>query len=337
MADVDDVLKTLERLVVREGGPLFEGDIFSVLRSSRTVIHSFEFALADGAVDCTCELDNSASYAARLWDVISRGQGEQASSLGLFDVKSTVGGLPGSQRYCTTRLQQRRVAFYIGISASDPTFVEVIPNLFQDDQVLPHTPDSAHKDDDMEVRVNVSRCSRLPPSASGLLDQCGAPCRMPLAMLPQAMENMRRCLQSAGKIPYENPWTGVRFPKFIPKLTTNVEFLTSKSTTDHHTSFAKFQEIYQAVTFIKPGLLEMDLVGVQPRLGDYKFLIEQSDSLRQVFVQDKVDSKSRTVGDRLTSVAVARSRPRGHGKPADPGYYFTTLERYAHPTSRCHE
>lgn len=190
-------------------GALFEGDVFSVLRHSPYTIRSFEFALTDGAIDCSYEYHPSTSFADRLLDVDDRSFNPTlASVLATFDVKAT----GADSAVLTSGAQQRSVAAYVCIEAGNPAFVTLVPNVLQ--RPDSPTPDDEHadssesesEDDESDEAVNLAeskkkgsarkevtplRSSRLPRSAHDLLDPKRAPHRMPLAMLGDAISSVR--------------------------------------------------------------------------------------------------------------------------------------------------
>ncbi|KAK0873894.1 hypothetical protein LTR87_011752 [Friedmanniomyces endolithicus] len=93
---------------------------------------SFEFGLGDAALDCTYSYEIEDTFAEQFWNIHKqRFLANEASKFILFDIKSTVGEKAGEQAYSTTAIQRRYVAFYVGVSAADPTFVDVIPNYSQ--------------------------------------------------------------------------------------------------------------------------------------------------------------------------------------------------------------
>ncbi|SMR65180.1 unnamed protein product [Zymoseptoria tritici ST99CH_3D1] len=111
-------------------------------------------------------------------------------------MKSSTDGQAGLQAYTTTQEQRNRAAFFVGICASDPTFIELYPNYCQDSAVLQgdaaSTPDAKIK-----TVVNTTRTCRLPPSTYGWLDPCASPYRMPIYMLPRAVEAIIACVNSS--------------------------------------------------------------------------------------------------------------------------------------------
>ena len=98
-------VKPLESInvLLNTRGALYEGDIFSVLWRLPFVIRSFEFALADGALDCGNECAPDTSYADRIWTGEQRRMGALRRLL-LFDVKSKAAarGLQAESRDSST-------------------------------------------------------------------------------------------------------------------------------------------------------------------------------------------------------------------------------------------
>ena len=319
-----DSIRSWESLdpILNTRGAVFEGDIFAVLASLPYIVRSFEFAVADGALDCGHSFPPNATYADRFWAVEQEQLPTIPKNLLLFDVKSSNTPLAGDQYYNTTIHQRRKVAFYIGICVADPSFVELIPNLYQGRSTARSQPD------DDEVAVNTSRVSHLPPSAY-MLDPCNAPYRMPLALLPTAIERVRSCVQR-GHL-YINPWTQVSFPQWRPTTTSTSEALKPAEESQHFTAYRAAMEIYRIMNKVSlRSPLHLDFVGLQPRLADFKFIptMIQSPNDRespglqhQRFVQHKLDGRERTSSASLTKVAIARVQGRKHR------WYFHAHER----------
>ena len=229
----------------------------------------------------------------------------------LFDVKSTNCQLAGDQYYITTIRQRREVAFYIGICVVDPSFVELIPNLYQG---RPGSTARSQPDGD-EVAVNTSRVSHLPPSAY-VLDPCNAPYRMPLALLPRAIERVRYCVQRGQ--PYVNPWTQVSFPQWRPTTTSASDALKPSEESQHFTAYRAAMEVYRIMNKVSlRSPLLLDFVGLQPRLADFKFIpawvqgpkdLESPGPQHQRFVQHKLDGRDRTSSTSLAKVAISRAQ-----------------------------
>jgi len=316
-------LDALDRLVLSNRGALYEGDIFSILKRSLFVIRSFEFALADGAIDCSGGCSPDTSFADRFWDVDQELLLNPTSKkLVLFDVKSKVSQSAGDQIYSTTVGQRHHVAFYIGICAADLSFVELFPNYHQKHSAAVTA--DALDTDSRHVGVNSSRVSKLPPSTY-ILDPCNAPYRMPIRYLVEAIERVRRCVQS-GEI-YVNPWTKVSFPEWKPLTTGLTEMLKPSESSEHFTAYNATLEIYR---FFKGQSMKLDFVGLQPRLADFKLLAARLPNLAghhshnhsQIFVQHKLDARDRALDSKLTKVAIAR------GQGDDCRYYFSDIDRF---------
>lgn len=263
--------------------------------------------MADGALDCGNSFPPNATYVDRFWAV------EQEQKLLLFDVKSNIAQLAGHQYYVTSIRQRREVAFYLGVCVADPSFVELIPKLYQG---RPGSTSRSQPEDD-EVAVNTSRVSHLLPSAY-VLDPCNAPYRMPLALLPRALERVRSCVQRGH--PYINPWTQVSFPQWRPTTTRTSEALKPSQESQHFTAYRAAMEIYRIMNKVSlRSPLPLDFVGLQPRLADFKFipaLIQSPKDLKspelqhQRFVQHKLDGRERTSSASLAKVAIARDQGR---------------------------
>ena len=324
-----DSFDALDRLVLNRRGALYEGDIFSILKHSPFVVRSFEFARADGMIHCSSEFSPDTSFADRFWDVEQDFQLDPRSNsrkFVLFDVKSKVSRAAGDQIYSTTVGQRRHVAFYIGICAADPSFVDVIPNYHQGHTVTPsniRTTTSltvaagALNPDNRHVAVNNSRVSKLPPSTY-TLDPCGAPYRMPIGYLTEAVARIRRCALGGGV--YVNPHTMVPFPEWRPATTNSNEMSKPMESAEQFTAYKATLEIYR---FCKTQPMKLDFMGLQPRVADFKLLLgHQSRNRRQVFVQHKLDVRDRPRGTPLIKVAIAR------GQGDDFRYYFSDIERF---------
>lgn len=318
---MSNALSCVEPLL-NQWSAVLEGDVFEALRPCSCVIRSFEFAVADGAIDCAREFDPLESYAARFWQVYSRNCLE-FGEFALFDIKSTIGLAPGKQRFVSTVGQKRRVAFHIGIAFADARFVEVIPNMQQDGHFL-EEPISAS--DRRLISSNTARVSRLPDSAHHSLDQSGNPYRMHISLLPEAIRRVRRHI--LGLEIYVNPGTGVRFPQWRPITTRNVAWLKPSEESPHYTAFEEAIKIYTALRV--KSRLRFDFMGLQPVLADFKLVREVPMGMRalaikpesgqdlvQYFCQHKADGHLRAKGSPLKSVAIARG----------DDYYFDSRKR----------
>ena len=69
---MSEAFKAIGRMILRNRGTLYESDIFSILKHSPFVVRSFEFGLADGALDCTRQYDTPMTYAEWFWDAYDR-------------------------------------------------------------------------------------------------------------------------------------------------------------------------------------------------------------------------------------------------------------------------
>ena len=313
------LLKALFKSIVHNRGAVFEGDVFSVLRRSPSIVRAFEFAPADGAIDCTREYDEGSNFADRFWILNQNQRVEtQPSVLVLFDVKSSITHDPRHQKYQTfTSDQYRDVAFWIGISAADPGLVEVIPNPDQGQQE-PHTTadQSAPSVDPGSNRgvyhaLSVNWIHRLPPRAFGV-NLCGSPYRMPLTLLPEAIARVRRCITHDDV--YTNPWTEVSWPNWRPPQR-HVQALQPHESQQHYSAYIEVQEIYRVIHAHPTSMnMELDFIGLQPRLADFKLMVDSDmdgGPRRQVFVQHKCDTVARSVGRPLTDVNIARKDSDG--------------------------
>lgn len=178
----------MDRLRILSRGAVFEGDVFSVLRHCPFIVRAFEFALADGAINCTCGYSPTMTYAERVWE-LSQTQLLNESQLLLFDVKSNIGQNAEKQIYFTNSRQRRDVAFYIGVCAADPSFVELIPNLHQETLAYTNAPFS-ESEENRKFAINIAKVQVLPARTYGL-NRWGEPYRMPLRLLPEAIKRVR--------------------------------------------------------------------------------------------------------------------------------------------------
>lgn len=311
-----ELLEILNKVLLRNRGAVYEGDIFSILACSPFVARSFEFSLADGCIDCTREFEVGVSFGDRFWEILktSRDRSEQPSDLLFFDAKSKISGIAGDEIYLTTYAQRGFVAFFIGICAVDTQFVELIPNLHQGKQYS-----LAAKT--RYVAVNTSRVSKLHATTYGL-DPSNAPYRMPAYLLPEAIFRVRQCARGRGC--YVNPWTLVSFPDWRPKTIASVGSLMPAEDTEHYSSCLAALEI-QRIVKTQPTTtpFAIDFVNLQPRLADFK-LIKNPTAIdaQQYFIQHKLDVRERAMKTKMNKVHIARST--GKGKIS---YFFTAFER----------
>lgn len=312
-------------------GALYEGEIFlalehlfSVFSESSFVVRSFEFSLADGALDCAQDFDSGTSFVDRFFTIDQRLPSEE-TTLVLFDIKGKVSLKAGDHIYSTTLKQRRQVAFYICICAADPTYVELIPNLYQG------LPISSDEDASREIFVNNSRVPYL-PLAAYRLDPSNSPYRMAFNLLPEALRRVRRTVQGHG--PYVNPGTSVRFPDWKPSSTDSNEFLKPLPSSEHFTAYRAVMQIYRAIKASSPQIpIRLDFIGVQPRLADFKLIpnpafldqheLETGTSFpAQILVQHKIDGRDRAANKPLSNVAIAR------GEGSNRWSYFSAVDRY---------
>lgn len=341
MQILDAALSSQVGKVTRRLASVLEGDVFAVLYHSQYVVRSFEFGVVDGAIDCSGPHDRLGNYADRLasaLDCASRPP-EHRHKLLPFDVKSTIlgGGSPG---YKTTTSQSELAAFYLGISVTDTDFVELIPNY---DQSIPaesilSSGAEVGAQADVDIAFNYVAQARVPPRAFGGLALDNAPFRMPVALLCEAIRRVRQC--AVGGHPYVNPWTGVAFPDWRPMTTTDTDMLRPKRDTAAFTSHKEVMAIHRAVCGQPDLPLVFDLVGAQPDLADFKFILHQTAQHpctpggKQYFVQHKLDSMRRSPTDQLKSVAICRSSRDEKGRDV-VRWYFRNTERYV-TTGRGH-
>lgn len=308
---MSEPLKVIESMIQRSRPAVFEGDAFSVLKSSPYILRAFDISVVDGAIDCSKRYDVKASFADRFWEVDSRQLTSDASHLALIDIKSSV---QEDQQYLTALGQRRRVAVYICLCAADPSFVDVIPNFFQDTSTTFDPSADFTEAEKRYVLVTFMRESRIPSKACGGFDQSTSPYRMPLRLLLQAIERIRAHIR--GEAVYINPWTGVAFPDWRPSTTRYTECL-KPSEKSHRSAYEATMAIYQSVKYhAEPQIatIKPDFVGLQPRLADFK--------LGQYFVQHKLEGRLRAAASEMTKVRIAR-----FAKGKKTAWYFAAHER----------
>lgn len=326
--------------IIGNRGSALEADVFSILRHSPYVVRSFEFAVADGAIVCTEDFEflPADSFAERfhkvadtvpeLLNLIDPAKPTTPHRLVPFDVKSTVSRFAGQQLFHTTLAQRRHVAFYIGICAADPSYVEVIPNPRQMDAADDFNAEEDPDPEDRQMAVNVTRVSKLQPPGY-TLDPCGGPYRMPIAYLTEAIRRIRAKVMFGQ--PYTNPWTQVTFDEWTIYTTHTSRGLRPKMTSQHFTGYKAVWHIYHAIRHSPTASqMKFDFVGLQPHLADFKIVLTNhlvsgspstTPSVRQYFVQHKLESHDRTRSSLLTNVAIAR----GQGEARR--WYFTAFQR----------
>ncbi|KAL8643583.1 MAG: hypothetical protein Q9226_008263, partial [Calogaya cf. arnoldii] len=309
-----DSLSVLDGPILGNHGARYEGDIFSVAKSSPFTIQAHEFAEADGAIDAATfpGYDKTTGYIERFWDTDRRADQpslELRPCLVFFDCKSAVGRAAEEQMYLTRVRQRCTVAFYLAICAVDPSFVELIPNFCQ---ALDESESRSTAEQVRYVAANSSRASKLDPK-SYRLSPCNAPYRMPLALLPQA-------LARTGE-PYINPHTRVCFESWKPQTSTSSAYLKPTEDSGQYSAYMATMHIYRTVKSRSDLPMSMDFLGLQPRLADFKFKIGRRRT-RQVLIQHKLDSKGRALEAPLHKVGIAR------GDAGNRRWYFTPFERF---------
>ncbi|EUC49437.1 hypothetical protein COCMIDRAFT_1692 [Bipolaris oryzae ATCC 44560] len=240
------------------------------------VIRSAEFALADGALYVTEGVTPPpGNFIERFWqlneEVRMNGGSPQFLSriLVLFDVKSKVSHKAGDQVYITTMSQRARVSFYICVCAANPGYVELIPNRFGGNECPAN-------ERGRDVAVNISRKSSLPPSAYGALSPCNSPYRMPIALLPEALQNICHCARGSGD--YVNPWTRVRFTGWTPYLEHGNDGMMPREDSQYFASFLSIIEIWRCIRNANRRAknaipMHLGFIEHQPRLADFKLLV----------------------------------------------------------------
>ena len=301
-------LQILERPILTGRGACHESDVFSVLWHTSSVVRAFEFAMADGAIDCSKESPEGTSFAERLWSLDQELRlWPESHRILLFDVKSSTYPTSDRQLYTTNKFQQSQVAFYLGFSASNPRHVELIPNVYQQD---PAATRLAHEEGSQPSNVDKLRISTVDPLTYGCLAPHRAPFRMPLALLPEAIRRVRRCVQT--QQPYTNPWTKVCFSQWTPRTTTSILHLKPLEETPHFTAYMAVEAIYRALK-VAPCSIGLDLMALQPRVADFKLIVPPSPAYptgRQVFVQHKIDTVNRHLPGALSRVPMGRTGER---------------------------
>ncbi|EMD95255.1 hypothetical protein COCHEDRAFT_1201645 [Bipolaris maydis C5] len=316
LADVDSCIK-------RNRGTHFEAEIFSHLSCCPFVLRSYEFAIADGALYATPNSEPpTGSYTERFWQLDEQVRMFRNTSkhwsrvLVPFDIKSSVSNRPEDQRYITTVRQRARVGFYVAVCATNPEYVEIIPNRFSG-EIIADT-------NTRKVAVNLTRKSFLPPSAYGYLSPCNSPYRMPISLLPKAIESIKNCAQGLGD--YINPWTGVKSLNWVPCVEQGNECLAPTEDSQHFSSFKGVLEIWRAIR-TSSVCMEFQFVNLQPRLADFKLLVPDTlaglSRRRQVFVQYKIDALYRSPASPLNKVGIARNVRHNQLR-----HYFTEHERF---------
>ncbi|KAK5722362.1 hypothetical protein LTR15_005592 [Elasticomyces elasticus] len=333
MSDNTDEAENLDFLLNNRSA-LYEGDVFGYLLASPYAARSWEFALADGGLAVDMRFEPGTGYAERFRHVhregFFRAGADKPHRIVLFDIKGKRRADLGRKAVHTSSAGQRRhVAFFIGMCAADDSFVELIPNYEQEQtdvgQVDESTGDEAYdsEEEDGHNFLFNSRVSRLLPAATSV-DPESSPYRMPLRLLVEAVRLVRQCALTGQE--YINPWTKVRFANWRPQTTSSADFLKPLPHTQHHTACTAALQIMQGIVDRSDVPLSFDLVGLQPRIADFKLLLHEAGGSThpvQRFVQHKVDSNlHRAAGGKLTSLAVSR-KAKGRWL-----FYFTDIERF---------
>jgi hypothetical protein len=345
----DELLEQVEKISLRNSGALHEGDIFSILANSPFVVRSGEFAVVDGALDCTRTYNTATSWATRYWVVNDWAANPlEASSLMSFEVKSCLVAEAGSQLYITTIAQRRRAAFYIARLTADPTWVELIPNYHQDEGSL--DPEGAELETDADEHlINFTRRSFMPPRSYGGVDPTGSSYRMPLFALSEAVRAHLHCTV-AGHV-YVNPWTDVAFPHWHPLVGESAKWIRPREDGGVFTAHEAVMKLIQDFNYNDGGVarasgnsFEIDFVGLQPSLGDFKILVrgplaqlaqihtpsksvitEPQGQVLQYVIQHKIEGRVRRSESMLTRVKVCRGSGRKDKRKLR--YFFEAFER----------
>lgn len=320
-------LKAVEPLIHRSFGARAEGDVAAVLKQSPYMIRSFEFGLADMAIDCTAEYSPTQSWADRLWNVDQRQYDpSKASEIGLIDIKSS---LIAAAEIFANETQRQRVAVFICVCTGDPAYVDVLPNFHQSAAAMKED-DGVQRWEDQEkgeqrlLSITRAKVSRLPQSAYGLVNPSHSPYRMPLSLLLEAIARIRAHMR--GEAVYVNPHTGVGFEQWKPLTCRHTEWLKPSRISQRSACEAVFK-IYQALRWrgSEKDML-VDFVGLQPRLADFKIILRG----KQWMVQHKFESQPLNPRSPLDKIKIAR------GDPPKRSYYFNAHNRFvvcAFPTN----
>lgn len=308
---MSEPLKGIEQLIFNGKGPLFEADLAAVAKHSPFFVRAFEFGLADAGIDCTTQYHTSDSFADRFWDLECRQLGTARSEILLVDFKSTI---DADQHLLTTVAQRRRVAVFIAVCAGNTSMVDVIPNYMQDPTAF-HEDGHVDEGDRRGVSFAFTGTSRLGPLSAGGLNLSNSPYRMPLRLLPTAINLIRGHVR--GERVYRNPYTLVEFSDWHPITVQNSEYL-KPSEPGHRSAYEAVMAIFQAMkrfTSMRP-----DFVGLQPRLADFKLI----DGARQWFIQHKLEARLRSPTSEVSLKNVSAARPAG----LKWRYFFNAHERY---------
>lgn len=195
-------MKSLNALILRNRHARYEDDIFSMIKHCLFVLRTFEFVEIDNAIDVIKNFREhyaNDSFANRFWHInykVDRLNEKSKSEMILFDAKSVIDRYAKNHEYLIFERQRRKVAFYFCICAMNSFFVELISNFFQKFFFA-----SRYESNDFEKKksnddkvVNNSRKSRLHFNAYKL-SSCNSSYRMSLAMLFEALNRVRNCVQ----------------------------------------------------------------------------------------------------------------------------------------------
>ncbi|KAL1599743.1 hypothetical protein SLS60_007547 [Paraconiothyrium brasiliense] len=338
-------MELLRQVPISNGGPRFEARAFAAMYHLPYVTRSAEFANVDGVLDCKTAAEENdhawasltlapgaiepasavVSFADRFYALIRFAGAHHADPILVpFDVKSSSSHRPRDQQYHTSVDQRRCAAFYICFCAADPAFVEVIPNGLAGEQLGGTSARGA--------AVNRSCEALVEPRAHHFLSPCNALYRMPVALLPVALDNIRACALDRS-LRYTNPWTKARFGSWKPFLLRSVERLIPNEDTQQaqftaYEGTVRIQRAIRNARLTQKVTMLFDFVLHQPRLADFKLIT----SAREALVQYKIDYPRQSRGPDLSTVEVARMY-RVKAKPGKPAkeevrYYFTALERF---------
>jgi hypothetical protein len=202
-------LASMSSFITGRCGARFEAELFAAILDCPFVIRSFEFAPADGALFATINVDPpTRTCSERFWELNKEGRRTRYTDRKLdAGVKSTASFRVEDQIYITPIRQQERVAFYVGVCASQPACVDLILNNRTAQA-------STVSNDARYVAVNVSRKSFLPPPAYCFLSPCNSPIGCQSICFPKylcAFKSVPKIMHLA-QLPGQmsNSWTGDR-------------------------------------------------------------------------------------------------------------------------------
>ena len=310
-------MEAFDRLdgLLQNRGTIYEGEILHFLkRAVNYLVRAFEFGLVDGALAVDQEFAPEASFADIFWKVDNTSRGlDNGYTLLLFDIKSRLSGVAGDAIHVTSDRQASQAAFFLGFCAADPRFIELIPNYKQN----PGRTQYLLQQPSRYAAVNSSRISRFSSRIYGL-DPSSAPCRMPLAYLPKALNQLREDVRNNNT--FVNPYTQVPFPDWPRYTTTSSEYLTPKEDCDQYSGFEAILDLYRRIKWSQKPL-SLDFMCLQPRVADFKLIRHDIDTPCQYFIQHKLDGRQRAWDVPLSKVFIAR------GDDPERGWYFTHTDR----------